>query len=708
MSRYMIIALSLLAPLNIHATPIQGGDPRGDDRPLNLGHPEYEHEWRVYEADQIRFAARMEQIQNAMDEIQPAIDDVQLPVVDDVQSIDTSDIQAPDTTIIQTPLEPIQAVSDAPEDGPLSPLHAGIALPAAAFSLVGSLGTVIPAGSTNIGLISDTRGTVIERRFDVNQKSSYVAITTATLTTSYTKALWVRAYDTLGYPHLMGSASGNAAATGPAAHYLYLWGGRLIGGHAVGGKRYQILDSTAIPVNQWVHVAMTYDDSSKRLTMYRNGAQVATAITPAGWTLGASATVGNQDGIYGLNGCIDRAYVYNQALSSTQIAQLYTDETNPATTQQTIPVTQKPTVPVTQAPVPVTQKPTVPVTQAPVPVTQKPTVPVTQAPVPVTQKPTVPVTQAPVPVTQAPVPVTQKPTVPVTQAPVPVTQAPVPPTTTTTYPAGAVIGTSAQKINYRGGQVMVGATKVYILFYGGWAASDPIFTLVPSFVNGLSGSGWWNIQTSYPQTVGGITSRPSNQISWGGYSTERGTEAGSYTTIISDSNIYAMINKHLTAGRLPWDPQGLYLVLTAPDVQIQSGFCTSYCGWHTSASASRVYASTGRVRYGLIGSGIRCPSSCLPNINPSVSPNGDRNADGMMSIIAHELAEMVSDPDLSAWQDSSNYENADKCAWNFGKSLGSLYRTANGANANLKLGGRDWLIQSNWVNFQSGFCGMTY
>jgi hypothetical protein len=169
-----------------------------------------------------------------------------------------------------------------------------------------------------------------------------------------------------------------------------------------------------------------------------------------------------------------------------------------------------------------------------------------------------------------------------------------------------------------------------------------------------------------------------------------------------------MINKHITAGRLPWDPQGLYLVLTAPDVQIQSGFCTSYCGWHTSATASRIYASTGRVRYGVVGSGIRCPSSCLPNINPSVSPNGDRNADGMMSILAHEMAEMVSDPDLSAWQDSSNYENADKCAWNYGKSIGALYRAPNGAYANLKVGGRDWLIQSNWVNFQAGYCGMTY
>ena len=38
----------------------------------------------------------------------------------------------------------------------------------------------------------------------------------------------------------------------------------------------------------------------------------------------------------------------------------------------------------------------------------------------------------------------------------------------------------------------------------------------------------------------------------------------------------------------------------------------------------------------------------------------------MASIIAHELEEAVTDPDLNAWYDTRGYENADKCAWTFG------------------------------------------
>jgi len=87
-----------------------------------------------------------------------------------------------------------------------------------------------------------------------------------------------------------------------------------------------------------------------------------------------------------------------------------------------------------------------------------------------------------------------------------------------------------------------------------------------------------------------------------------------------------------------------------------------------------------------------------------VGPNGNAGADGMASVISHELEEAVSDPDLNAWYDSKGYENADKCAWKFG----SVYTTANGASANMKLGARDYLIQQNWVNANGGLCSLSY
>ena len=68
--------------------------------------------------------------------------------------------------------------------------------------------------------------------------------------------------------------------------------------------------------------------------------------------------------------------------------------------------------------------------------------------------------------------------------------------------------------------------------------------------------------------------------------------------------------------------------------------------------------------------------------------NGVSGADGMASIIAHELEEAVTDPDLNAWYDSRGYENADKCAWTFG----STAIAPNGSAYNMTLGLRNYLI----------------
>jgi hypothetical protein len=102
-----------------------------------------------------------------------------------------------------------------------------------------------------------------------------------------------------------------------------------------------------------------------------------------------------------------------------------------------------------------------------------------------------------------------------------------------------------------------------------------------------------------------------------------------------------------------------------------------------------------------VGNPDRCPSACSAQ---TTGPNGNAGADGMVSILAHELEEAVTDPDLNAWYDSRGMENADKCAWKFGAS----YTTGNGAMANIKLGGVDFLIQQNWVNASGGYCALSY
>jgi hypothetical protein len=79
----------------------------------------------------------------------------------------------------------------------------------------------------------------------------------------------------------------------------------------------------------------------------------------------------------------------------------------------------------------------------------------------------------------------------------------------------------------------------------------------------------------------------------------------------------------------------------------------------------------------------------------------------MASVMVHELEEAATDPIGNGWYTpvaGQREENADKCAWTFG----TTYAAANGATANIALGGHDYLIQQNWVNAASGgYCSLT-
>jgi hypothetical protein len=67
--------------------------------------------------------------------------------------------------------------------------------------------------------------------------------------------------------------------------------------------------------------------------------------------------------------------------------------------------------------------------------------------------------------------------------------------------------------------------------------------------------------------------------------------------------------------------------------------------------------------------------------------------DAMISVIAHESEEAVSDPDLNAWYFANGEENGDKCAYTYG----TVFQVGNGSVANFTLGGRNYLIQQNRI-----------
>jgi hypothetical protein len=230
---------------------------------------------------------------------------------------------------------------------------------------------------------------------------------------------------------------------------------------------------------------------------------------------------------------------------------------------------------------------------------------------------------------------------------------------------------------------------VYYIWYGNWGQDPAANAILTNFAQSVGGSPYFNINTSYGDTTGNV---PNVVTYKGSYA-----DPGSHGTSLSDSSISAIVSGALASGTLgPADPNGVYFVLTAPGVAETSGFLTQYCGWHTAGTFNGT-----TLQYSFVGDAAG-PSLGNCSIQ-STSPNGDAAADAMASVIAHELEESASDPHLNAWYDSNGEENADKCAWTFGSTY-----TVNGAQANMILGGLNYLIQQNWVNAGGGYCALSY
>lgn len=241
-------------------------------------------------------------------------------------------------------------------------------------------------------------------------------------------------------------------------------------------------------------------------------------------------------------------------------------------------------------------------------------------------------------------------------------------------PTKGSTGALSPIINH-GGPVMLHTPVAYLIWYGNWNQSNGSDTaagkqLVKDFLTGLSNSPYFQINTTYAAT--GFVTLGSETV-----------DTGSLGKRLSDNNIRTIVTNAINSGKLPLNEDGVYFVLTSSDIA-KTGFCNQYCGWHTYTTIG-----TTTVKYSFVGNANRCLSNCAAQ---SVGPNGNAGVDGMLSVVAHELEESVSDPKLNAWYDSSGAENADKCAWTFGQSL---QQASNGAYYNMTMNGKNYLIQRN-------------
>ncbi|EGF78468.1 hypothetical protein BATDEDRAFT_90662 [Batrachochytrium dendrobatidis JAM81] len=258
----------------------------------------------------------------------------------------------------------------------------------------------------------------------------------------------------------------------------------------------------------------------------------------------------------------------------------------------------------------------------------------------------------------------------------------------------------SKNITYElGAPVITNQVDVYYIYYGNWTPSQK--ALVEDFTNGLGASSWWGIMTKYyyQATASSVKIPIKGSVSLSGAVADPNYTLG---RSLSGSALTNIIYSYTSTGRLPLNTQtGVYFVLTSSDVNVShvdtaqgdtEVFCEDYCGFHNTARLQ----SGDVINYGHTGDATHCPGNgCTPAMNLQASPNGDIGVDAAVSVIAHELAEAVSNPDpmgSRAWQDMLSAENGDKCAFVFGETS----TNANGASYNMGWGQRKFLVQQNW------------
>jgi hypothetical protein len=244
-------------------------------------------------------------------------------------------------------------------------------------------------------------------------------------------------------------------------------------------------------------------------------------------------------------------------------------------------------------------------------------------------------------------------------------------------------------ITYNGGPVMGTGATVYVIYYGNW--STKATGIVNRFIQSLNGSPQFNVNTTYFDKNGAVV---QNTVL---YDPKIDSYVDSYSLgkSVRDSNIMTIVKNAINGGHLPNDTNGVYFVLTATDVTDPDGFCSFFCGYH---SPSNTIITGETIKYSMIGNAAtQCPTGCIGNVaiyGDQKSPNGDLGADGVVSVLYHELSETVTDPNVNlgfnqtAWNGNFG-ENGDACAWMFGTTK----KTPQGAHYNQVMGGHPYLIQ---------------
>ncbi len=267
---------------------------------------------------------------------------------------------------------------------------------------------------------------------------------------------------------------------------------------------------------------------------------------------------------------------------------------------------------------------------------------------------------------------------------------------------------------YYQGDVMTNPVALHLIFYGSW--TDTQRQMFKTFAGEVSGSPLFSVLQSYRDGLGGHVPGSFASI-------DSVNDNYSQGKSLVGNALMAVVDNSISKLGLPNDPNAIYMILTASDVNVGDGsgksFCNSFCGFHgqdTNQSPLLKLAWVGNPQF--------CTNNGLPSCSlySSVSPNGDANVDSMMSAIFHETAETLTNPNHKGWHvhvnnangTESSVEIGDMCEFSHFQDgqffatgpteLDLSYTTPSGAIANTHLGAHDYLMQPYWQNADRGGC----